>query len=112
MTWYLYVVRTVGGSLYAGITTNVSRRYQEHVSGGPQAARYLRANPPKELAFERRVGPRALALKVEYRFKQLCKRDKEAIVRAGRLYFDTKSGKIRPCRSTAARHGARIKNVM
>ena len=42
-TWHLYVVRTVKGSLYAGIATNVRRRYQEHVTGGPKAARFLRA---------------------------------------------------------------------
>ena len=94
-TWHLYVVRTVTGSLYAGITTNVRRRYQEHASGGPKAARYLRANLPKDLAFKRRIGSRSLALKVEYRFKQLSKQDKEAIIRAGRLRIDRKSGEIR-----------------
>jgi len=94
-TWHLYVVRTVTGSLYAGITTNVRRRYQEHASGGLKAARYLRANPPKDLAFKRRIGSRSLALKVEYRFKQLSKQDKEAIIRAGKLCFDRKSGEIR-----------------
>jgi putative endonuclease len=95
MTWHLYVIRTAGGLLYAGITTDVERRYQEHVTGGPKAARFLRAHPPKEIAFKRRIGTRSLALKVEYRFKQLRKRDKEAIVRAGRLRFDRKSGEIR-----------------
>lgn len=94
-TWHLYVIRTVTGSLYAGITTNVRRRYQEHVSGGLKAARYLRANIPKDLAFKRRIGTRSLALKVEYRFKQLSKKDKEAIIRAGRLRIDRKSGEIR-----------------
>jgi putative endonuclease len=94
MTWHLYVVRTVTGSLYAGIATNVSRRYQEHVSGSPKAAKYLRANPPKELVFQRRIGSHSLALKVEYRFKQLLKRDKESIVRAGKLRVDRETGKI------------------
>ena len=95
VTWHLYVVRTVTGSLYAGITTSVRRRYQEHVTGGPKAARFLRANPPRELVFKRRVGSRSLALKVEYRFKQLSKRDKEAVVKAGKLRLDRKSGAIR-----------------
>jgi putative endonuclease len=94
-TWCLYVIRTAKGSLYAGITTDVGRRYQEHVTGGPKAARYLRANPPKDLVFKRRIGSRSLALKAEYWFKQLAKRDKEAIVTAGRLRIDRKSGRIR-----------------
>jgi putative endonuclease len=94
MTWHLYVVRTVTGSLYAGIATNVGRRYREHAGGGPKAARFLRANPPRELAFKRRIGSHSLALKVEYRFKQLAKRHKEAILRAGRLRFDPETGAI------------------
>jgi putative endonuclease len=95
VTWYLYVIRTVGGSLYAGIATDVRRRYQEHAGGGPKAARFLRANPPRKVVLKRRIGSRSLALKVEYRFKQLPKRDKEVIVRAGRFRVDRKSGEIR-----------------
>jgi putative endonuclease len=92
--WHLYVVRTVTGSLYAGIATNVARRYQEHVRGGPRCAKFLRANPPRELAFQKRIGPLSLALKAEYRFKQLPKRDKEAIITAGGYRLDRKSGRI------------------
>ena len=95
MTWYLYVIRTVDGSLYAGITTDVKRRYREHASGGPNAARFLRARPPRELAFKRRIGSQSLALKAEYWFKQLPKRDKESIVKAGKFRLDRASGKIR-----------------
>ncbi|OGV62378.1 MAG: hypothetical protein A2283_17765 [Lentisphaerae bacterium RIFOXYA12_FULL_48_11] len=94
MTWHLYVVRTVKDSLYAGIATNVRRRYQEHVSGSRKSAKFLRANPPKKLIFKCRIGSRSLALKVEYRFKQLSKCNKEAIIRTGSLHFDRKSGEI------------------
>ena len=95
MTWHFYVVRTVKGALYAGIATNVRRRYQEHVSGSRKAAKFLRANPPEALVFKRRIGSLSLALKVEYRFKRLPKRSKEAIIKAGGLRFDRESGKIR-----------------
>ncbi len=95
MTWYLYVVRTVGGSLYAGISTDVGRRYREHASGSRKAARFLRANKPGELVFIRRIGSHSLALKAEYRFKQLSKRDKETIVRLGKLRLDRQTGEIR-----------------
>ena len=95
LTWYLYVIRTIGGSLYAGVTTDVRRRYREHATGGPKAARFLRANPPSKLVLKRRIGSRSLALKAEHRFKHLPKRDKEVIVRAGRFRVDRKSGEIR-----------------
>jgi putative endonuclease len=93
--WHLYVIRTVSGALYTGIATDVRRRYQEHAAGGPKAARFLRAYPPREIAFSRRIGSRSLALKVEYRFKQLPKRAKEAIVEAGKLRFNRETGEIR-----------------
>ena len=92
--WPLYIVRAGTGALYTSVTTNVPRRYQEHVAGGPKAARFLRAHPPAALVLAHRVGPRALALKVEYRFKQLTKRHKEAIVRAGTLRVDRTTGRI------------------
>ena len=93
-TWYFYVVRTKEGQLYAGIATNVARRYREHLEGGPRAAKYLRAHKPCRLEFKRRIGSRSLALKVEYRFKRLPRHRKEAILQTGRLRFDPLSGKI------------------
>ncbi len=92
--WHLYVIRTIDGYLYAGITMDVRRRYKEHASGGRKAARFLRANLPKEVVLRRRIGSRSLALKVEYRFKQLPRRDKEAIVKAGKIRYDRTTGRI------------------
>jgi putative endonuclease len=94
-SWHLYVVRTVDNTLYAGIATDVDRRYAEHRGGGPRCARYLRAHRPKKLVFRQFIGSRSLALKVEYRFKQLPRLTKSAIVRAGRLACDPDSGEIR-----------------
>ena len=98
-SWHLYVIRTVDGCLYAGITTNVKRRYLEHLTGGPRAARFLRARPPQALVIKRRIGSQSLALKVEYRFKQLTKRNKEWIIKTGKFHFDRESGKIRGVKS-------------
>ena len=100
--WTFYIIRTLDGCLYAGITTNVKRRYQEHVTGSPKAARFLRARHPKALVFKRRIGSKSLALKVEYRFKQLTKWNKELIIKTGKLRFDRESGKIRMAKSCFA----------
>ena len=35
--WFVYVLRCGDGTLYTGITTDVSRRLSEHASGGPKA---------------------------------------------------------------------------
>ena len=95
LTWYLYIVRTADNCLYTGIATNVARRYQEHATGGPKAAKYLLAHKPVKLAFSKRIGTHSLALKVEYRFKQLSKRQKESILRRGVLRWDSETGAIR-----------------
>jgi len=40
--WYVYMIRCGSGAIYTGITTNVDRRFAEHQTSGPRAARYLR----------------------------------------------------------------------
>ena len=82
------------GSLYAGISTDVTRRFQEHLAQGRKTARYLRTRKPLCLAFSQAIGDRPLALKVELRFKKLPKRKKEQVVASGLLYFDRNSGSI------------------
>ena len=92
--WYLYVIRTVDGSLYAGIFTDVVRRFQEHLARGRKTARYLRARRPMCLTFSQAIGDKPLALKVERHFKRLPKKTKELVVSSGRLCFDGASGRI------------------
>ncbi|MBI2502480.1 MAG: GIY-YIG nuclease family protein [Candidatus Latescibacteria bacterium] len=94
MIWYLYIVRTVDRHLYAGVSTDVERRFSEHLRQGRKAARYLCAHRPAHLVFSQAIGSRPLALKVEYSFKQLTRVQKERIVRAGWLCFDGVSGRI------------------
>jgi len=93
--WYLYVVRTVEGFLYTGISTDVARRFTEHLSQGRQTARYLLAHKPEAIAFSKAIGGRSLAQKVEYHFKRLKKKEKEWIVASKQLVFDRESGRIK-----------------
>ncbi len=107
--WYLYVVATVDGCFYAGITTNVLRRYAEHTEQGSRSAKYLRAHKPGRLVFRQAIGPRSLALKVENRFKRLPRAAKAAIVEAGYLIIEGPSGRIRLPRKDADSHAVRPK---
>ena len=75
--WFLYLIRTADNKLYTGITTDVERRYQQHQSG--KGAKALRGKG--ELSAP--VGDRSLALRAEYRVKQLTKRQKERLVAEG-----------------------------
>ncbi len=82
--WHLYLIRCRQGSLYAGITTDVERRFAEHVRGGSQAARYLRGKGPLELVYRTAVGTRAQASVLEHRLKKLPREQKLRLI-AGEL---------------------------
>ena len=74
--YYLYVVEDCFGSFYCGITTDVSRRIEEH-NGSPKGAKCLRGRRPVFLRTTRQYPDRSSALKAEYAFKQLTRKDKE-----------------------------------
>lgn len=82
--WFLYLIRCRNGSLYAGISTDVERRFAEHQAGGPKGARYLRGKGPLHLEFQVLVGNRSAATKLEIWVKSLPRTVKEDVV-AGTL---------------------------
>ena len=76
--WYLYLIECVDGSYYTGVTTNVGRRFEQHMKG--VGARYTRSHKPLRLLASRPVGTRSEALKAELAVKRLPKEDKLAAV--------------------------------
>lgn len=78
--WSVYLIRAGDGSLYCGISTEVSRRFEEHQSQGPKSAKYLRGRLPLELVFQREIGTRSQASKEEFRIKKLSHRKKEELI--------------------------------
>ncbi len=74
--WSIYLLRCGDGSFYTGIATDVSRRIGEHEQG-KRGAKYLRGRGPLELVYQRSVGDRSVASRIEYRLKQLPKIEKE-----------------------------------
>ena len=78
--YYVYMLRCEGGSLYTGITTDVKRRFCEHIGGGIKGAKYTKIHKPLciEAAFE--VADKSDALKLEARIKKLTKEAKENLV--------------------------------
>jgi len=93
--WYIYVILTVDGFYYTGISTDPERRYREHLAGMSRSARYLKAHRPEKLVFIYEIGDHTLALKVEYQFKKLLRRVKEKIITERCLIFDPSDGKIK-----------------
>ena len=83
LDWHLYLVRCHDGSLYTGITTNVARRFVEHLENYGAGAKYLRGRGPLKLVFQKKLGGRSLALSVESKVKKLSKTRKEELIRNG-----------------------------
>lgn len=66
--WHLYLLRCRGGSVYAGITTDVERRFREHASG--RGAKYTRSHPPECVLASRTYPDRASASRAEHALKR------------------------------------------
>lgn len=82
--WYLYIIATVRGRLYTGITTDLERRFAQHLSG--KGAKFFRTDPPLRRVYCRVFSDRASASREEYRIKQLSRTQKL------RLICDASSG--------------------
>lgn len=68
-TWVLYLLECDNGTYYAGITTDLDRRFAQHVFG--IGARYTRANPPKRVLAIKVFADRASASRAEAVLKKL-----------------------------------------
>lgn len=66
--WYLYLLRCRDGSLYAGITTDVERRFREHAAD--RGAKYTRSHPPDCVLASRGYPDRASATRAEHALKR------------------------------------------
>lgn len=78
--WTVYMLRCADNSLYTGITTDISRRLDEHngiVKGG---ARYTKSRQPVVLVYQETATNRAIASQREYAIKQLSKAQKESVI--------------------------------
>ena len=81
--WWVYIIRCGDGSLYTGIATDVERRFGEHVSQGPKAAKYLRGRLPLEIVYRKEIGNRSEASKEELRIKRMGVKGKVRLVNGG-----------------------------
>jgi len=79
--WTVYILRCADGSLYTGVTRDVTRRVEEHNSSGRLAARYTRSRRPVVLVYQEAARNRASACRREYRIKQLVRSEKDKLVR-------------------------------
>ena len=80
--WVVYILRTAGGVLYTGITTDVERRLAEHAGNGGagKGARSLRGKGPLEVVCQLPARDRSEASRMEARIKKLKRAEKVRLV--------------------------------
>ena len=78
--YYVYVIRCEDNSLYTGITTDVSRRFDEHCGKRVGRAKYTRFHMPVRVECVWKTADRSLASRLEYRIKTLSKAQKERLL--------------------------------
>jgi len=81
--WFVYMLRCADNSLYTGITTDITRRLEEH-NAKKSISRYTRARQPVELVYHETVESRSEAGKREVQLKKLKKADKELLIESSK----------------------------
>ena len=74
--WFLYVVQCSDNTLYTGVTTEISRRVNEH-NVGARGAKYTMARRPVRLVYWEEHPNRSDAQSYEYAFKKLSRKQKD-----------------------------------
>jgi putative endonuclease len=75
MDWFVYIIRSDDDSLYTGVTTDVTRRFDEHADG-PRGARYFNGRKPVEVVYTEQGHTRSSASRREAEIKKMSRQDK------------------------------------
>ncbi len=78
--WYVYLAQCADETLYAGITTNLSRRLKQHNGELRGGARYTAGRRPTEFVWIEKVDNRSLAQKREVEVRRLSRNQKLQLV--------------------------------
>ena len=83
-SWFVYIIEASSGRLYTGVTTDVSRRYKEHLAvydqKGRKGAKFFRGDKPVSVVYQEACESKSLALKREYYIKTLSRARKQALI--------------------------------
>ena len=80
MSWTVYIVECKDGSLYTGITTDVTRRIHEH-NTSPKGAKYTQYRRPVKLVYNESCEDRSSAGKREWQIKRLSRGNKLKLIK-------------------------------
>ncbi len=77
-TWFVYILRCSDGTLYTGISTDVTKRVLSHNAG--TGAKYTRSRLPVVCVWQETASSESVARKREAALKRLTRAEKQALV--------------------------------
>lgn len=79
-SYFVYVLHCENNTYYTGYTTDLFRRYKEHVRG-TASCKYTRSFKPLRIAQSWRIeGDKSVAMKIEKFIKKKSKKEKEQLI--------------------------------
>ncbi len=78
MNWQVYIILCSDDSLYTGITTDVERRFGQHLTG--TGAKYFRGRSPRQVVYCEGGHDRSSASRREAEIKKLRADDKRQLI--------------------------------
>ena len=78
--WQVYLLRCADQSLYAGVTTDLARRLQQHNGQLAGGARYTQARRPVALVWSESCDSRSDAQQREHALRRLSRAQKLALI--------------------------------
>ena len=75
---YVYILECSDATYYTGYTTKVKNRLKMHNLG--KGAKYTRARRPCKLVYVKECDSKSSAMKLEYRIKQMSRKEKGDLI--------------------------------
>ncbi|MFW9769246.1 MAG: GIY-YIG nuclease family protein [Candidatus Thorarchaeota archaeon] len=68
--YFVYIIETEDETYYTGMTNDIARRFQEHLSGDSKGAAYLKMHKPLYVVYMAECKTRGDAMRLENRLKR------------------------------------------
>ena len=77
--WEVYIIQAESGKLYTGITTDLDKRFANHLQGS-KGARFFRFSRPKCILYREKHINRSEATRRELTIKKMSRKQKLALI--------------------------------
>lgn len=78
--WFVYIIENEKGHFYTGITTDLERRFSEHLNS-KKGAKFFNTGLPVRMVFKKKFLNRSLASKYEYFIKTMSRPQKQELIK-------------------------------